>query len=399
MSSEIQSVCPSLRFPGFWGAWELKKLGDCLRYQQPTKYLVTDTNYNDAYKTPVLTAGKTFVLGYTNEQHGIFHEGLPVVIFDDFTTASKFVEFPFKAKSSAMKILHAENGYNIKFMYAALQKICYEVGSHERHWISKFAPMQISVPSKEEQQKIADCLSSLDDLIETQSQKLELLKAHKKALMQQLFPARGGAPRLRFPEFRSLGPWKEKTMDDICSINPSKTIRRSDEQVSFIPMAFVSEEGRIEKSEMRLYSEVSKGYTSFVDKDVIVAKITPCFENGKAALVDNLEGGAGYGSTEFHVFRAKEECCPEFLFFQLYRDKIRKEGIMSMVGNAGQRRVPAVFFKSLSFHLATSAEQQKIVNFLTSIDDLISAKTQKLECHKIHKKSLMQQLFPTPHAG
>jgi len=199
MNSKKQLLRPKLRFPEFQSEWRVKKLGECLRYQQPTKYLVSDTNYSDSYETPVLTAGKTFVLGHTNEQHGIFHEGLPVIIFDDFTTATKFVDFPFKAKSSAMKILQAKDGLNIKFMYEAMQTISYEVGSHERHWISKFAPMQIAVPAKEEQQKIADCLSSLDELIDAQSQKLELLKAHKKALMQQLFTA--GRPACASPNF------------------------------------------------------------------------------------------------------------------------------------------------------------------------------------------------------
>jgi type I restriction enzyme S subunit len=84
------------RLAGFSGDWEVKKLGDFLDYEQPTEYLVTDTEYNDNNQTPVLTAGKTFILGYTDEEHGIFRK-LPVIIFDDFTTAIKFVDFPFKA--------------------------------------------------------------------------------------------------------------------------------------------------------------------------------------------------------------------------------------------------------------------------------------------------------------
>ena len=105
-----KTLVPALRFPEFRdaGQWELKELGNCLNYLQPTKYLVSTTAYDDKYKTPVLTAGKTFILGYTNETEGVFDEKLPVVIFDDFTTASKYVDFPFKAKSSAMKILLAK---------------------------------------------------------------------------------------------------------------------------------------------------------------------------------------------------------------------------------------------------------------------------------------------------
>ena len=181
---------PKLRFPEFQdaGDWKEKTLDECLDYQQPIPYLVSDTNYSDAFKTPVLTAGKTFILGYTNEQNGIFSDNLPVIIFDDFTTATQFVDFPFKAKSSAMKILLEKSGANIKFMYELMQMVAYEVGTHERHWISKFAPMTVLIPSPDEQKKIADCLSSIDDLINAQTQKLESYKIHKKGLMQQLFP-------------------------------------------------------------------------------------------------------------------------------------------------------------------------------------------------------------------
>ena len=181
---------PKLRFHEFQdaGDWKEKTLDECLDYQQPIPYLVSDTNYSDAFKTPVLTAGKTFILGYTNEQNGIFSDNLPVIIFDDFTTATQFVDFPFKAKSSAMKILLEKSGANIKFMYELMQMVAYEVGTHERHWISKFAPMTVLIPSPDEQKKIADCLSSIDDLINAQTQKLESYKIHKKGLMQQLFP-------------------------------------------------------------------------------------------------------------------------------------------------------------------------------------------------------------------
>ncbi len=103
--------------------WDVKKLRDFLDYEQPTEYLVTDTEYNDNNQIPVLTAGKTFILGYTNEEHGIFNK-LPVIIFDDFTTAIKFVDFPFKAKSSAMKMLIPKNDKaNMRFVYEIMSYV------------------------------------------------------------------------------------------------------------------------------------------------------------------------------------------------------------------------------------------------------------------------------------
>lgn len=182
---------PKFRFPEFKedGDWEETTLGECLDYLQPTPYLVSSTDYDDKYETPVLTAGKTFILGYTDEKEGIFNENLPVIIFDDFTTASKFVDFPFKAKSSAMKILFVKGVNDIKFMFEAIQNIKFEVKTHKRHWISVYSSLAILKPKNpKEQQKIAACLSAADDLIAAQTQKIEALQAHKKGLLQQLFP-------------------------------------------------------------------------------------------------------------------------------------------------------------------------------------------------------------------
>lgn len=170
----------------FSDEWQRIELGLLLDYQQPTPYLVESTAYSDSYETPVLTAGKTFILGYTNESSGIYQDQLPVIIFDDFTTDSKYVNFPFKAKSSAMKILTAKKGVSIKFVFEAMQMLQFTVGGHQRHWISIFSNLVIPLPNKKEQQKIAEVLSLADQEIETLQKKLDCLQQEKKALMQQL---------------------------------------------------------------------------------------------------------------------------------------------------------------------------------------------------------------------
>ncbi len=170
----------------FCGDWEKLELGKLLNYTQPTKYLVKSTEYNDNYKIPVLTAGKTFILGYTNEKNGIYKDNLPVIIFDDFTTASKFVDFPFKIKSSAMKLLTNKDGYSIKYIFEAMQMLRYKIGGHQRHWISIFSNLVISVPPLEEQQVIAQVLTTADQQIDNLKQQLTKLKNEKKGLMQQL---------------------------------------------------------------------------------------------------------------------------------------------------------------------------------------------------------------------
>lgn len=176
-----------VRFDGFSDEWKFIKLGDLLDYEQPTQYLVSDTSYSDEYKTPVLTAGKTFILGYTNETDGIFTRDLPVIIFDDFTTANKFVDFPFKAKSSAMKILKPKNkSVNIKLIYEIMQMINFVADDHKRYWISEYQELDIKLPSKEEQKKIAEVLSLADEEIKNLKNELKEQKQQKKALMQKL---------------------------------------------------------------------------------------------------------------------------------------------------------------------------------------------------------------------
>ena len=167
--------------------WEVKKLGDFLDYEQPTKYLVKEVNYDEGNQTPVLTAGKTFVLGYTEEDWGIF-ENLPVIIFDDFTTAIKYVDFSFKAKSSAMKMLLPKNeSVNLRFIYEVMRQIKSEATEHKRHWIGEYRHIEITIPiSPEEQEKIAQILSDIDNEITALNQKLTKAKAIKQGMMQQL---------------------------------------------------------------------------------------------------------------------------------------------------------------------------------------------------------------------
>lgn len=142
---------------------KIVKLEEVLHYEQPTKYIVSSVDYDDSYATPVLTAGKSFILGYTNEKNGVFPtEKLPVIIFDDFTTAIKFVDFPFKVKSSAMKILHADKSKaDIKFLFYAMQNITFPVRKHKRHWISEYSKIETPLPPLAEQKHIVDKLNKI----------------------------------------------------------------------------------------------------------------------------------------------------------------------------------------------------------------------------------------------
>ncbi|GAA6814734.1 hypothetical protein AOH168_08100 [Helicobacter pylori] len=147
---------------------EFRKLGEVLEYDQPNKYCVTGKEFDESYPTPVLTAGKTFILGYTNEKDNIYQasKSSPVIIFDDFTTATQWVDFPFKVKSSAMKILLPKNPtINIRFIFFYMQTIPYNIsGEHTRQWISRYSKITIPIPPLEIQQEIVKILDQFSIL-------------------------------------------------------------------------------------------------------------------------------------------------------------------------------------------------------------------------------------------
>ncbi|WET78671.1 restriction endonuclease subunit S [Amycolatopsis sp. QT-25] len=172
------------RLAGFTKPWELKRLGDLLAYEQPGRYLVSTTEYGDV-GTPVLTAGKTFVLGRTMETHGVYC-AVPVIIFDDFTTASKLVTFPFKAKSSAMKILGARPGVNLRYAYERMQLIDYTVVDHKRRWIAEYSKIEIEVPENAEQCAIASVLDDVDAEVNALEARIAKTRAMKAGMMQEL---------------------------------------------------------------------------------------------------------------------------------------------------------------------------------------------------------------------
>lgn len=170
------------------------ELGELLYYEQPTPYIVESTDYNDAYETPVLTAGKSFILGYTDEKEGIYDQ-LPVIIFDDFTTASQYVNFKFKVKSSAMKILTPVTELVLpKYIYYRIQIIQFDHSTHKRYWIQQYSKIRVSIPPIPEQEcivaRIEELFSQLDAGVETLKKTKAQLVVYRQAVLKEAFEGR-----------------------------------------------------------------------------------------------------------------------------------------------------------------------------------------------------------------
>ena len=272
-----------------------KTLDELLDYIQPQPYIVHSENYNHLFKTPVLTAGQTFVLGKTNETDGIYTASKinPIILFDDFTTACKWVDFPFKVKSSACKIIIPKTGTNIRYCYYAMKSIKFDAFQHKRYWISQYSKLGIPSYGPQKENLIVDSLDCISSLIEKKKAEISSLDSLVKSRFMEMF----GNPM-------DERKWNSK-FTEVVIFNPKKSEVKKDMEIeaSFVPMEAIGTDGSFSIKKSGKIRDFYKGYTYFKDGDVIFAKITPCFENGKIAIANHCTNKIGFGTTEFHVAR------------------------------------------------------------------------------------------------
>ena len=383
-SPEEKALAPRIRFSGFTDAWEQRRLGDVFTYEQPGPYIVESTEYDDSKQTPVLTAGKSFILGYTGEQFGIKNAspGDPIVIFDDFTTASHYVDFPFKVKSSAMKLLTLKStGDDITVAFNALQEINYEPVNHERHWISKFANFSVYLPAISiEQRKIGALFSSLDDLIALHQRKCDGMKTVKKSLLEKMFPREGETtPELRFAGFTDA--WEQRRLRDItervtAACDDAKLPRVEYEDID-------SGEGTLNKPIGNLGH--SRAGVAFLRGDVLYGKLRPYLHNW---LFPQFEGIA---LGDFWVLRPKA-VDPSYLY-RLVQSSAFDE-LANISAGSKMPRADWHLVGDANFALPpNSVEQRKIGALFSCLDDLIALHQRKLNVLKNVKKSLLEGMF------
>jgi len=258
---------------------------------------------------------------------------------------------------------------------------------------------EVLLPSPIEQQKIAVCLSSIDDLITAQTQKIDALKAHKKGLMQQLFPAEGETmPKLRFPEFRDAGEWEEKKINELTTYidyrgkSPAKY-----EHGIFLVTAKNIKQGYIDY-------ESSKEYVSPDEYDEVMKRGKPKIGDvlltteaplGNVAQIDNENIALAQRVIKF---RSNSLLYDDFLKYYMLGDRFQKLLESKAIGST-VLGIQGKVLHQLPINIPHKSEQQKIAVCLSSIDNLITAQTQKIDALKAHKKGLMQQLFPSADDG
>ncbi|UAM74956.1 restriction endonuclease subunit S [Enterococcus lactis] len=375
MSNDAQ---PEIRFPGFTEDWEERKLGTLLKYEQPTKYIVKSTDYNEGFEIPVLTAGKSFILGYTNEVDGIKNasKDSPIIIFDDFTTSSHYVDFPFKVKSSAMKLLDlTTDSLDFYFIFNILKNIKYVPQSHERHWIAKFSEFKVLVPSYDEQQKIGTFFQQLDDTIALHQRKLDLLKETKKGFLQKMFPKNGAkVPEIRFPGFTE--DWEERKLGELTESFDGKRV----------PI----------DSDLRISGKYpyygATGIIDYVDDYIFNGEYVLLAEDGANIIMRNypvayLTQGKFWLNNHAHIMRMRNGS-NYFLVQVLEKIDYKKYN----TGTA-QPKLNSKIVKNIELKIPHIEEQQQIGNFFKQLDDIIALHQRKLDLLKETKKGFLQKMF------
>ena len=398
-------LMPKLRFPEFGNmpGWGLTQLSCVLDYEQPGKYIVEDTSYQNV-GTPVLTANKGFVLGHTAETDGIYQQ-VPVIIFDDFTTDAKYVDFPFKVKSSAIKILTSRGEDELRLVYELMSRIRFDSTQHKRYFISQYQYLKIPLPGKSEQKKITDCLGSLDDLIAAEGRKLEALRQHKQGLMQQLFPQPGETqPFLRFTEFRDAPKWEQAALGTLLDRPPeyganAAAVPFSENLPAYIRITDIDDDGRFVPAP-RVSVDIEPSDDQFLQAgDIVLARTGASV--GKSYRYRVEDGRLVFAGFLIRVRPNLDRLVPEFLSAYLstwsYWDWVRLTSARS-----GQPGINRSEYASMPLTMPTDAaslpEQRKIADCFAALDGGIAAQRQRLRALRCHKNGLLQQLFPNPRA-
>ena len=390
------SRVPRIRFKGFEEDWEQRKLGEIFKYEQPQPYIVKCTEYDDINEIPVLTAGQSFILGYTDEEFGIkdVSDENPLIIFDDFTTSSHYVDFPFKVKSSAIKLLTLNTKKdNINCAFNVLQGITYVPISHERHWISIFSSFDVLLPkSNDEQELVGGFFKSLDHLITLHQRKLEKLKIIKKSMLENLFPQNGEkTPKIRFSGFTE--DWEQRKLGEIADKVVEKNFQLQERDVftnsaefGIIDQKDFFDHEIVNKNNIGGYYIVSPNDFVYNPRISVTAPVGPINRNKlcKRGIMSPLY-------TVFHPRNMNET----FLEFYFRTNKWHK--FMEYNGDSGARSdrfsIKTELFYAMTIPFPSHKEQSKIGICFESLDDLITLHQSKLDKLQKIKKSMLESMF------
>lgn len=387
---------PKLRFPEFQGDWEWAKVDALVDTITPPKKLPT-SSYGRAGEFPIIDQSRNEICGWTDDQGALIKDHLPLVVFGDHTCILKLVDRPFAQGADGIKIIKTRARVTVPYLYQYLNYRPVITEEYKRHFsILKEKMVVFPAIKTGEQQKIADCLSYLDELIAAQARKVEALKSYKKWLVQQIFPCEGKSqPRLRFPEFRLSRPWVKDLLGELFETASGGTPSRSNSeywgggipwvtttQVNFGIIRetdeFISENG-LRNSSAKLFPQGT----------VLIAMYGQGKTRGQVALL-GIEAATNQACAAVLPVKKIDS---RFVFFNLSG---RYDELRRLSNSGGQENLSQGIIREIPIaYPLDEAEQQRIVSCLQSLDDFVTAAVRQLDALKIHKNGLMQQIFPS----
>ena len=360
----ITKLCPS--------GVEFKKIEEFTSFEQPTKYIVKNTKYSDEYKVPVLTAGQTFVLGYTNEEDGIYNASKenPVIIFDDFTGAYKWVDFPFKVKSSAMKIITTnEDKLLIRFLYYMMGFLNFTSNEHKRLWISVYSQMKIAIPPLEVQSEIVrildDYLKNTTELLAKLNEELVARQKQHEYYLEQLFMINDNTSKIKlidvlFSLKTGLNPRKFFQLNTPDADGYYVTVRElgdrnvryweSKDRVNQIGLNRINERSNLEINDVLFSGTGTIGRVSIIEEKP---------ENW------NVKEGV-------YILKPNSKLINPVYLMYLMRSNYMKNIYSKYIVGSPVESVPMKDLKNVEFCLPSIEQQEKIVNELDKLEKTFS---------------------------
>ena len=347
---------------------EWKKLDDLLDFEQPAPYLVKSTEYDDSYNIPVLTAGQSLLLGYTNEKEGIYRASKenPTIIFDDFTTSFHWIDYDFKVKSSAMKMLRPRRGINFRYVYYSMCGINFIPGGHQRHWISKYSQFEIPFPKESEQNRIVCILDTFTSAIENLKEQIAQRRKQYEYYRDQLLNIEEGTPKdiLSFGndfQLKARIGWQGLTKKEYKSSGEYRLVTGTDftnnHRIDFNSCVFV-ERDRYEQDD---YIKLKVG-------DVLITKDGTL---GKVAYIDALEMPATLNGGVFVIRDPKNRVLPKFIMYYLtsyhFKRWMQQNHTTGSIQHLTQKLLSSFTIPVLEF-----SEQSRIVSILDTFEASIS---------------------------
>ncbi len=366
--------------------WEVKELGYFLDYIQPTEFIseYVEDEKSEVNNIPVLTAGKSFILGYTENNIKTYNK-IPVIIFDDFTTDSKYVDFPFQIRSSAAKILIAKNNikFDFKFVFYAIQQINFVSSDHKRYWISEYQLLTIPNPPLLEQKAITKIVNTWDDAIELCKTILVELKKRKQWLAFELL-------------FNNQKYLKRK---EIKSLPLSKLLRRIKKPFTPKPLELYKQIGIRSHTKGIFYKDEVSGASLgnksvfHIEPDCFIVNIVFAWEHAIAKT--SVKEVGMIASHRFPMYKPMEEELDLDYLLHFFKSKKGKDllGLASPGGAGRNKTLGQSEFLKLRMPVPNIDEQRKIATCLDKVDEEILLYENKLSELKVQKKGLMQQLL------